>query len=147
MEECIQQKSKISEHTSKACIFCKIAKGEIPCYNVYEDDEYLAFLDINPLNPGHTLVIPKRHIKWVWDSEDICSYYKVVQKIANAMKRAFETDYIVSLVFGEEVHHAHVWLVPRFKDDGHGGAINLGLRRKLSEEEMKQAAEKIKSFL
>lgn len=129
------------------CIFCKIATGEISSYKVYEDENYLAFLDIRPLNPGHTLVIPKRHFRWVWDVEDISGYYEVVKKIAKAQKKAFGIDYVVSLVFGEEVPHAHVWLVPRMPNDGHGGAIKLDNIKEISSEEMTKIAEKIKADL
>lgn len=129
------------------CIFCKIIAGEIPSHKVYEDDNYLAFLDIRPLNPGHTLVIPKRHHAWVWDVADIAGYYSIVGKIANAIRKAFDTPQVVSLVFGEEVPHAHVWLVPRFPGDGHGGAIDLRNVKKLSDDEMKKAGEKIKNHL
>lgn len=129
------------------CVFCKIATGEIPSYKIYEDDNYFAFLDIRPLNPGHTLIIPKKHCRWVWDVKNIGEYFEVVKKIANAIKKALNTDYVVSLVFGEEVPHAHVWLVPRFANDGHGGAIDLNNIKNLSEEEMKAVAEKIKTNL
>ena len=129
------------------CIFCKIVAGEIPCYKVYEDDIFFAFLDVNPLNPGHTLVIPKKHYRWVWDLPNIDEYYKVVGEIANAIRKAFNTDWVVSLVVGEAVPHAHVWLVPRFENDGHGGIINFKNVKKLSEEEMKGVAEKIKKSI
>ncbi len=125
------------------CIFCKIVAWEIPCYKVYEDDKYLAFLDIRPLNLGHLLVIPKKHYRRVWDVDNIWEYYEVVGKIANAMKKALNIDYIVSTVFGEEVPHAHVWLVPRFKNDGHGWAIDLSNVKDISDTEMKDIAEKI----
>ena len=107
------------------CVFCKIVKGEISSYKIYEDDSFFAFLDISPRNLGHTLVIPKKHYRWVWDVENIGNYYEVVKDIANAIKRACNTDYIVSTVFGEDVPHAHVWLIPRYKNDGHGDAIDL----------------------
>ena len=129
------------------CIFCKIINGDIPCYKVYEDENFLAFLDITPLNPGHTLIIPKKHFRWVWDVPNLGDYYEVVGKIANALKKAFNTDYVVSLVFGEEVPHAHVWLVPRFENDGHGGAIKLDNIKKLSKDEIEESAEKIKACL
>ena len=129
------------------CIFCKIIKGEIPSYKVYEDDNFLAFLDIIPRNPGHTLVIPKKHFKWVWEVPNIGEYYKVVGKIATAIQKAMETEWVVSLVLGEEVPHAHVWLVPRFEDDGHGGSIDISKIKKISEEEMKLIAQKIKKYL
>jgi len=129
------------------CIFCKIVVGEIPSYKVYEDDNFFAFLDISPLNLGHTLIIPKKHYRWVWDVPNIGEYYQVVGKIAKAIKKAFNTDWVVSLVVGEAVPHAHVWLIPRFKNDGHGAAIDLKNIKKLSEGEMKEAVEKIKSNL
>jgi histidine triad (HIT) family protein len=125
------------------CIFCKIVAGEISSYKVYEDDNFFAFLDVRPLNPGHTLVIPKKHFRWVWDLSNIGEYYEVVGKIANAIRKALNTDWVVSLVIGEAVPHAHVWLIPRFENDGHGGAIDLNNVKQLSEEEMKGVAEKI----
>ena len=129
------------------CIFCKIIKKEIPCHKVYEDDNFLAFLDIRPLNKGHCIVIPKEHYRWVWDVPNIGMYYEAVGKVANALRKAFDTEWIVSLVFGEEVEHAHVWLVPRFENDGHGGSVDLNNRKKFSDEEMKETAQKIASFL
>ncbi|MBW2967355.1 HIT family protein [Candidatus Woesearchaeota archaeon] len=129
------------------CIFCKLAKGEMPCYKVYEDDEFFAFLDIAPLNPGHTLVIPKDHHRWVWDVPNLGDYYEVVGRIANALKTAFDTEFVVSLVIGEAVEHAHVWLVPRLPHDGHGSAIDLKNRKDFSDAEFKGFAEKIKAAL
>lgn len=125
------------------CVFCKIIAGEAPSYKVYEDNNFLAFLDIRPLNPGHTLVIPKKHCRWVWDVKDIGKYYEVVQKIALAIKRALDTEYVASFVFGGEILHAHVWLVPRFEGDGHGETIDIGNVKKFSEEEMKNTVESI----
>ena len=129
------------------CIFCKIVAKEIPCYKIYEDDEFMAFLDIAPRNLGHTLVIPKAHYRWVWDVPNIGRYYEIVAKIANAIRRALQTDWVVSLVLGEAVPHAHVWLVPRFEGDGHGGSINIGLIKKFSDEEMKAVQAKISEAL
>jgi len=133
------------------CIFCKIVAEEMPSYKIYEDEHFLAFLAVPSLNPGHTLVIPKKHFQWVWDlpidrkiSPNIGQYYELVGKIANAIRQAYNIEWVVSLVLGEEVPHAHVWLVPRFKGDGHGGAIDLRNIKELNQEEMKQAAEKIK---
>jgi histidine triad (HIT) family protein len=104
------------------CIFCKIVKGEIPSNKIYEDDDFLAFLDIHPRGPGHSLVIPKKHYRWVWDlpsgrenSPNIGEYYEVVSKIARALQKAFKTEKIISHVIGDEVPHAHVWLIPEAK--------------------------------
>jgi len=129
---------------SQNCIFCKIIKGDIPSHKVYEDENYFAFLDIRPLNPGHTLVIPKKHYRWVWDVENIGEYYEITSKIANAIKKSFNIEQVVSLVFGEEVPHAHIWLVPRFRGDGHGNAIDLKNIKNLNQVEMQKTLRKIK---
>lgn len=133
------------------CVFCKIVSGDISSYRVYEDDYFYAFLDIRPLNPGHVLVVPKKHYRWVWDlpfdsgkSPNIGEYYQAAGRIADAQRRAFGTDWIVSAVFGEEVEHAHIWLLPRFPGDGHGGSIRLDNIKKLSEREMEAASRKIR---
>src|SRR3989344_6891217 len=100
------------------CVFCKIIKGEIPSYKIYEDENFLAFLSIDPESPGHTLVIPKKHYRWVWNlpegqvSGNIGDYFKVAQKIALAQQKAFNTDFILSKIIGEEVPHAHIWVYP-----------------------------------
>lgn len=129
------------------CIFCKIAKKEIPAKVVFENEKFLAFLDINPVNPGHVLVIPKEHYRWVWDVPNIDEYYKAVGKVAKALQKAMKTDWIVSAVFGEEVEHAHVWLVPRFENDGHGGSLNAANRKQISNEELDKIQETIKTAL
>jgi histidine triad (HIT) family protein len=113
------------------CIFCKIILNEIPAYKVYEDEQYLAFLDIHPLSAGHTLVIPKAHHRWVWDVDPIGPYFEVVQKIAHAQQKAFKVDAIHLKVVGEEVPHAHVWVYPDpkqnvgIKDDLHTNLLFL----------------------
>ncbi len=129
------------------CVFCKIVKGEIPCYKVFENEKFLAFLDINPRNPGHTLVIPKEHFRWVWDVPYLGEYFEIVGKIANAIRKAMETEWVVSLVLGEEVPHAHVWLVPRFEGDGHGGAIDLSNIKEIPKEKMQRIAQKIQKAI
>ena len=113
-----------------SCIFCKIVKGEIPATKVYEDDSFMAFLDIHPMGPGHTQVIPKKHYRWVWDLPampahagqagvpgNIGEYFQIVQKIALAQKKAFNTDMVRSQVYGEEIGHAHVWVWPETVGD------------------------------
>jgi len=102
------------------CLFCKIINGEIPSHKVYEDDNFLAFLDINPRSPGHVQVIPKAHYRWVWDvptcdgpSPNYCDYSAVIQKIGRAMQGVFGTDTIYMKVMGEEIPHAHTWIFPR----------------------------------
>jgi len=101
------------------CIFCKIIAKEIPAHIIYEDEHFLAFLDINPQSPGHTQVIPKEHFHWVWDiparnvsGPTIGNYFEIVQKIAKAQQRAFGTDWVLSKIMGDEITHAHIWVFP-----------------------------------
>lgn len=105
------------------CVFCKIVKKEIPAHIVYEDSDFLAFLDINPQSPGHVQVIPKKHYRWVWDLPaqagapgSIGEYFAVAQKIAKAQQKAFETDWILSKIVGDEIEHAHIWVFPGIKE-------------------------------
>jgi histidine triad (HIT) family protein len=106
------------------CIFCKIVNKEIPATKVYEDENFLAFLDIRPVAPGHTQIIPKKHYRWVWDLPtekdmpgNIGEYFAVAKKIALAQKKAFNADIIRSQVYGEEIHHAHIWVWPETVGD------------------------------
>lgn len=96
----------------ESCIFCKIVKGEIPATKIYEDDNFLAFLDIHPQSPGHTQVIPKAHCRWVWDVPNVGEYFEVVRKIAKSEQKAFGTDWVLSKIIGDEVPHAHIWVFP-----------------------------------
>jgi len=95
------------------CIFCKIVAGEIPSYTIYEDENFLVFLDINPQTPGHCQVIPKKHYRWVWDVPNAGEYFEIVQKIAKAEQKAFNTDWILSKIIGDEILHAHIWVFPQ----------------------------------
>ena len=95
-------------------IFSKIVSKEIPCFKVYEDDNFLAFLDINPLKKGHTLVIPKEETDYIFDIksqeyEDLWSFAKVVAK---GMKKVIDCERISIVVMGLEVPHAHIHLIP-----------------------------------
>ena len=94
------------------CVFCRIVRKEIPAEIIYEDDDFIAFLDINPQSPGHTQIVPKEHYRWVWDVPDVGSYFEVARKIAVAQKKAFGTEFILSKIVGDEVPHAHIWIFP-----------------------------------
>lgn len=95
-------------------IFTKIIKGEIPCHKVYEDERVLAFLDIHPVQPGHTLVIPKKQIEFVWDlpDEDYQAVMAVAKKIALKLREALGVKYVGERIVGVDVPHAHVQLIP-----------------------------------
>ncbi len=94
------------------CIFCKIVQKEIPSYTIYEDDNYLAFLDIFPMEYGHTVVIPKKHFDLVWEVEEIGGYFKTCQKIAKHFQDKSGNKYVYSIVHGEGVNHAHIHIIP-----------------------------------
>jgi len=94
------------------CIFCKIINKEIPAHIVYEDNNFLAFLDINPQSPGHTQIIPKKHYRWVWDVPNIGEYFEIARKIAVAQGKVWDTDFVLSKIVGDEVPHAHIWVFP-----------------------------------
>lgn len=101
------------------CIFCKIVAGSIPAEKVYEDEGFIAFLDIRPRGTGHVQIIPKEHHRWVWDvptdpqsPSSIGRYFEIAQKIAFAQRKAFRVDMIRSQVFGNEIPHAHLWVWP-----------------------------------
>lgn len=106
------------------CIFCKIVDGEIPSYKLYEDEHVLAFLDITHGTKGHTLIIPKKHIKNVYelDEETIFNVFKVVPMIANALKEAFSPIGLNIINNNDQPHqsvfHFHIHLIPRYENDG-----------------------------
>lgn len=123
-------------------IFSKIVKGEIPCWKISEDDHYLAFLDINPLAKGHTLVIPKQETDYLFDlSDEILSGMMVFAKrVALGIDRAIDCKRVGVAVLGLEVPHAHIHLIPvnRITD------IDFSQPKlKLSDEEFKAIMEKI----
>ena len=106
-------------------IFSKIIAGEIPCYKVYEDERVLAFLDINPIQPGHTLVVPKNPSEdgLSADPEDLAHMIKVAQKIAQALKTVTQCDGVNfgmnnGAAAGQIIFHTHLHVIPRFEDDG-----------------------------
>jgi histidine triad (HIT) family protein len=95
-------------------IFTKIIKGEIPSHKIYEDDKTFAFLDIHPVQPGHTLVIPKKQIEFVWDldQEDYAAVMETTKKVAQRLRAVLDKPYIGEQVVGVDVPHAHVHLIP-----------------------------------
>lgn len=107
------------------CIFCKIVKGEIPADKVYEDENFLAFLDIKPNNPGHALIIPKAHYENLYKIPDevLSAIAPLIKKISIAVKKGTNADGInIGMnndpAAGQIVPHAHFHIIPRFADDG-----------------------------
>ena len=104
------------------CIFCKIIKGDIPSYTVYEDDDFKAFLDINPITNGHVLLVPKTHYATLFDlpEEMIMKIYKAVKKINDKLKDKLDMEGLTLIQnngLGQDVKHYHLHLVPRYPHD------------------------------
>ena len=123
-------------------IFSKIAAGEIPSYKCAENEKFYAFLDINPLVKGHTLVIPRREVDYIFDMDDaeIAEYQVFAKKVALAVGKAFPCKKVAQVVLGLEVPHAHIHLIPMQSEQ------DVDFRReklKLTEEEFKDIASKI----
>jgi histidine triad (HIT) family protein len=107
------------------CIFCKIIKGEIPCFKVFEDDDVLAFADINPISRGHVLIIPKRHVENMWEAteEELVIVMRTAKKLVHAIKDAINPDGVAVLqlngkAVNQVVMHYHFHLIPRSKEEG-----------------------------
>ncbi|MBN2042765.1 MAG: HIT family protein [Candidatus Aenigmarchaeota archaeon] len=134
------------------CLFCKIVKGEIPSDKVYEDTNFLAFLDINPRNPGHTLVIPKRHYETIFDMPDgeTGSMLLMVKKVAAAVKNTMKADGISigqsnGRAAGQVISHLHFHVIPRYLTEGPPGLESIVPVKKLPPDTMKKAAEMVKA--
>lgn len=126
-------------------IFTKIINGEIPCYKIAEDEKYFAFLDIRPLHAGHTLVVPKNEIDYIFDMDDEALKGLIIfaKKIAIAIKKAIECERVGMAVIGLEVPHTHIHLSPI------NSVHDLDFRntKEIPKEKMMEIAEKIKANL
>ena len=132
------------------CLFCKIIRGEIPAAKVYEDEATFAFLDLKPVNPGHTLVIPKAHAAGIVDASDetlaavMCTVKKIAPGILTAVgAEAFNLGVNEGAVAGQLVPHLHIHVMPRFPNDGH----KLWHGTEASMEDRLALAEKIRTNL
>ena len=124
-------------------IFSKIAAGEIPSYKCAESEKFYAFLDINPVSNGHTLVIPRREVDYIFDMDDdeLAEYQVFAKRVAAALKKAFPCRKVAQVVLGLEVPHAHIHLIPMNSE------ADVDFRKEklsLTEEEFSQIAESIR---
>lgn len=127
-----------------ASIFTKIINGEIPSFKIAEDDKFYAFLDISPLAEGHTLVVPKQEIDYIFDIEDelLAQMHIFAKKVAKAIQTAIPCEKVGMAVIGLDVRHAHIHLVPLQEV----GDLNFAKEKlKLSDDKMKEIADKISS--
>lgn len=133
-----------------SCLFCKIVRKEIPANIIYENDKILAFLDIRPVNPGHTLVIPKEHYEHCLETPDgiLAEIMRTVKKITPAIlasvgAKAFNLGANCGRLAGQAVFHTHFHIMPRYSEDGH----HLFHGRETPEDELEKIAAKIKAIL
>ena len=127
-----------------ATIFSKIIAGEIPCYKVAEDNKFFAFLDINPLVKGHTLVVPKVEVDYIFDlsNDDLAAMHVFAKRVACAIKEAFPCKKVGVAVIGLEVPHAHIHLIPIQKESD---MLFSNPKLKFSDEEFKAIARAIQT--
>jgi histidine triad (HIT) family protein len=120
-----------------ASIFTKIINGEIPCYKIAEDEHHFAFLDINPIVEGHTLVVPKKEVDYLFDLDDeiLSGLTSFSKKVAHAIDDSLGTIRTGVIVEGMEVPHAHIHLIPIYYE---GQPVSLGRKTEVSEERMKE---------
>lgn len=133
-----------------SCIFCKIIAGEVPSAKIYENEDVLAFLDINPVNPGHTLVVPKKHCKNFYETPDdvLAKLIAVSKKVTHAMKRGLDADGTnITLnndpAAGQVVEHTHIHVIPRHAGDG----LRLWPQKPYPEGEMDRARDALRAAL
>lgn len=126
-------------------IFTKIIKGEVPSHKIYEDGDFVAFLDIKPVNPGHALIAPKRQIEYLFDLPDNLygEIFKLCKNLEKAIRKATNATKIGIVVYGFDVPHAHIHLVPLYK----AGDLDFSRAKLADSRELSEAAEKIKLFL
>lgn len=132
------------------CLFCKIAMGEIPSQKIYEDGEHMAFLDINPRNPGHTLVMPKKHYETILEMPDheVAELFKLVKRMSIAVKRGMKADGISigqsnERAAGQVIPHVHFHVIPRFLSEGPPGLESILPNKKLTKEMFDEATRRI----
>lgn len=137
------------------CIFCKIINNELPSHKLYEDDDVLAFMDIQPINDGHLLIIPKKHAELISEVDDYIfgKMHVVGKKINSALRDSGLNVEGVNFFIadgeaaGQEVFHVHLHLIPRFKDDAFGFKFPDDYEIMPSQEELKKAADSIRAVL
>lgn len=142
-----EERQKLME---EQCPFCKIVRGEIQTRKVFEDKNFLAFLEIRPLNPGHILVIPKKHYFVIpqMPDEEAGKYFVLIKKLISAVFEAMDAQRVQLLRVGEDVPHVHIHLIPRFENDAIPELQKVGapiplIPKKISEEQFEEIQKRI----
>lgn len=127
------------------CLFCKIIKGKIPSYKIWEDENFFAFLNINPINPGHTILVPKKHLDYIFDLEEplYSEIFKTAKKLSRPLKKATGAEKIGLAIEGLAIRHIHIHLVPVNKVND----LDPNKAKKASSEELLTIVEKVKSLI
>jgi histidine triad (HIT) family protein len=123
------------------CIFCKIVAGELPSYKVYEDETYMAFMDVFPRAKGHVLVIPKTHYQWVYNVPEFGEYFEIAKQVAIKVQNVVQSDFVSFVTVGEAVPHAHIHILPQMLGKRQGITFTEVLS--ISKEEIEQLATEI----
>ncbi len=125
------------------CLFCKIVSGDIPCYKVWENDQFLAFLDIHPIKEGHTLLIPKTHSPYLFEmaNQEYSDLWLAAKQVSEKLKQSFnpKTGKIGSIVYGLDVDHTHIHLVPIDQS----GDLSFNNAKSSSKEELEATIKKL----
>lgn len=126
-------------------IFCRIVDGEIPSYKIWENEKFLAFLDVNPINLGHTLLIPKKHHDYIFTFEDpdFSEIFRIAKLLAPVIQKATGSKRVGLVVEGFGVPHLHLHLVPI----NHGGELDPSKQSQVSTESLQQMADKIRKLI
>lgn len=129
------------ENQNLGCIFCKIISDQVPSFKIFENEKFLAFLDVSRFVEGHTLVIPKNHIEFIWDSQEIDELFSFAKLVADHY-RQLGFQYVDSMTFGRKVPHAHIHLLPHNGEENDYkkalsalGAMQADSERRLKKEE------------
>ncbi len=127
------------------CLFCKIIKGEIPSYKIWEDENFFAFLDINPINPGHTILVPKKHLDYIFYLEEplYSEIFRTAKKLSESLKKATGAKRVALAIEGFVIPHIHIHLVPVNKVND----LDPNRAKKASPEELLTIVEKVKSLI
>lgn len=135
-----------SQTIQTECVFCNIIAGKLPAHKLWEDKDFYAFLDHKPINPGHTLLIPKKHAEYIFELEEplYSRIFKSAKKLAKPLREAMNSQRIGVLVEGFGVAHLHIHLVPINKGDGFGKRTGV---TGVTEEEFKAVADKIRAVI
>lgn len=123
------------------CILCKLIKGDLPNYKIYEDDKFFACLDINPVNPGHTLLFPKKHIDYFYNLDDslLSELFLKAKELAEPIRKSFKPERVGLIIEGFVANHCHLHLIPLYNS----GELDFKRAKRAKSSELAEWQEKI----